>query len=166
MGCQVVRGDSFVEVSGTGRLRGGFTVSLKEMSDQALTVGALAVFADAPVTVTEVEHIRHHESDRIRALCESLARAGIRAEEHPDGFTVYPGQPQPATLRSYDDHRVAMSLSLLGAVVPGIRIEDPGCVSKTCPTYFEQLRSLGVGVELHGRPAADMTAGSPREQPE
>lgn len=68
-------------------------------------------------------------------------------EEYEDALTVYPGTPHAETLDSYDDHRVAMSLALLGAKIPGIVIKDPGCVSKTCPPYFELLQQLGVDVE-------------------
>ncbi|MBX5437548.1 MAG: 3-phosphoshikimate 1-carboxyvinyltransferase [Alicyclobacillaceae bacterium] len=150
MGCTVVRGDGYVEVIGPHRrLRGGFTVSMREMSDQALTVAAIAPFADAPVRIAEVAHIRGHESDRIRAMCECLRRLGVQAEEHQDGVTVHPGEPQPALLPSFDDHRVAMSFALVGAAASGVRIADPGCVSKTCPTYFEILQTLGVPLQFH-----------------
>ncbi|HEU5139411.1 MAG TPA: 3-phosphoshikimate 1-carboxyvinyltransferase [Bacillales bacterium] len=148
MGCNVTRGKDFIELEGTEQLKGGKTISMKEMSDQALTLAAIAPFADGPITITDVAHIRHHESDRIQAACESLKRLGIKVEEHDDGLTVYPGNPQAAILDSYDDHRVAMALSLIGARVPGIKISDPGCVSKTCPTYFELLENLGLGVHF------------------
>lgn len=150
MGCTVVRTGPTVTLTGPpkalGRpvLRGGFTVSMRAMSDQAVTLAAIAPFADAPITITEVAHIRAHESDRIHAICESLQRVGISVDEHEDGLTVYPGQPQFATLPSYDDHRIAMSLAVLAAAGEGAEILDPGCVSKTCPTYFDLLSELGV----------------------
>ncbi|MBX6353312.1 MAG: 3-phosphoshikimate 1-carboxyvinyltransferase [Thermoflavifilum sp.] len=158
MGCTVTRDASGCEVQGPRQLRGGFRVDMRPMSDQALTVGMLSVFADAPVTVTGVAHIRQHESDRIRALCESLARLGIRAEEHADGFTVYPGQPRAARLPSYDDHRVAMSLAVLGTRAEGVVIEDPGCVSKTCPTFFDLLQACGVQVSFESDEDGHTTA--------
>ncbi|WP_240941332.1 3-phosphoshikimate 1-carboxyvinyltransferase [Paenibacillus sp. HB172176] len=143
MGCTVVRGDSFVEVRGTGKLKGGFVHSMRACSDQLLTVAVMAVFADAPITLTDAAHIRMHECDRIAAICAELTKLGIRADEHQDGVTVYPGTPQAASLDTHDDHRMAMALSLLSARVSGIRLIDPGCVSKTCPDYFERLRELG-----------------------
>jgi 3-phosphoshikimate 1-carboxyvinyltransferase len=148
MGCTVTKGKDFIELKGTEQLKGGKTISMKEMSDQALTLAAIAPFADAPITITEVAHIRHHECDRIHAICESLARLGIKVEEHEDGLTVYPGTPKPAVLDSYDDHRVVMSLSLIGSRVPGIKMTNPGCVSKTCPTYFELLKQTGLNVRF------------------
>ncbi|UVI28983.1 3-phosphoshikimate 1-carboxyvinyltransferase [Paenibacillus spongiae] len=148
MGCTTAVENNAVEVRGTGQLTGGFTVSMKEWSDQTLTMAALAVFADGPITLTDAAHIRHHECDRIEAICSELAKLGIRTDEHPDGLTVYPGEPLPALLDPHDDHRMAMALSLIGAKIPGVRIADPGCVSKTCPDYWERLDALGIGVQL------------------
>ena len=146
MGCSVLRGDSFVEVQGPSQLKGGFTLSMKKWSDQTLTIAAMAPFADGPITLKDAAHIRHHECDRIAAICKELSKLGIRVEEHHDGLTIYPGQPNSALLDSHDDHRMAMSLSLIGLRVPNIRIMDPGCVSKTCPDYFERLSALGVDI--------------------
>lgn len=146
MGCGVSRGQRHLEVQGPKQLRGGIVVDMKPMSDQALTLGALAPFADGPVTVANVAHIRKHESDRIASIYGALSKMGVRVEEHADGFTVHPGMPQAAVLDPHDDHRNAMAFSLIGARVPGIQILDPGCVSKTCPTYFDELAKLGVGV--------------------
>ena len=74
--------------------------------------------------------------------CE-LRRAGIGAEEHDDGFTIRPGAPAPTRFATYDDHRMAMSLALLGLRSPGIEISDPGCVAKTYPGFFADLERLG-----------------------
>ncbi|WP_036746180.1 3-phosphoshikimate 1-carboxyvinyltransferase [Paenibacillus sp. UNC451MF] len=148
MGCTVVRGADFIEVTGTRQLKGGFTASMKRWSDQTLTIAALAPFADGPITLTDAAHIRHHECDRIAAICTELGKLGIRVEEHPDGLTVYPGEPKPALLDTYDDHRVAMALSLIAVKADGIRIADPGCVSKTCPDYWDRLSALGLNVTL------------------
>jgi len=78
----------------------------------------------------------------VGAVVRELQRVGIRAEEEADGFVVHPGVPKPADIHTYDDHRMAMSFALLGLAVPGIRIADPGCVSKTFPNYFEVLETL------------------------
>ncbi|WP_308639526.1 3-phosphoshikimate 1-carboxyvinyltransferase [Paenibacillus silvisoli] len=148
MGCTVVKGDDFVEVQGPEKLNGGFTAIMKKWSDQTLTLAALAVFADGPITMTDAAHIRQHECDRIAAICEELGKLGIRVTEREDGLTVYPGEPVPTLVDSHDDHRMAMALSLIGLKTPAIRITDPGCVSKTCPGFFEILASLGAGVEF------------------
>ncbi len=146
MGCKVRRGKSFIELEGIEQLKGGFEISMREMSDQALTLAVLAVFADGPITIKDVEHIRYHESDRISVMSESLSKSGIKVEEFKDGLKVYPGVPEPTLLDTHDDHRVAMSLSLLGSKIEGVQLNDPGCVSKTCPQYFEMLESLGLNI--------------------
>ncbi len=132
------------------RLRGGFRVDMKPMSDQALALGALAVLADAPVEVAGVAHIRQHESDRIGVFCANLRRLGIRADERADGFTVYPPSAPPdlpqEPLDPHQDHRQAMALSVIAAALGPLAIADPGCVAKTCPTFFEDIRQLGIAV--------------------
>jgi 3-phosphoshikimate 1-carboxyvinyltransferase len=141
MGAEVTVDAEGTEVRGTGALR-GITVDLGAMSDTAQTLAAVAVFADGPTRVTGIGFIRAKETDRIAAVVTELRRCGIRAEEEDDGFVVHPGQPQPATVRTYDDHRMAMSFALLGLLAPGISIADPGCVAKTFPDYFEVLEQL------------------------
>ena len=155
MGCTIIRGCDYVEVQGAEALRGGFSVNMKRWSDQTLTVAVLAIYADGPITMTDAAHIRHHECDRIAAICQELRRLGIRADEHPDGLTVYPGQPKPALLDAHDDHRMAMALALVGSKAGGIRIMDPGCVSKTCPDYFDRMAALGLRIEYEAGGSAD-----------
>lgn len=148
MGCAVIKDTTFLQVTGPKQLRGGFEVDMKPMSDQAVTIGALAPFADKPITVSNVAHIRAHESDRISVICQSLTKMGVKVEEREDGFTIYPGQPHGAVLDPHDDHRNAMVFGLLGVMVPDVHILDPGCVSKTCPTYFTELQNLGIETHL------------------
>jgi 3-phosphoshikimate 1-carboxyvinyltransferase len=141
MGAEVVVDDTGTEVRGTGALR-GIEVDLGAMSDTAQTLAAVAVFATGPTRVTGIGFIRAKETDRIAAVVTELQRCGIDAQAEEDGFVVHPGTPQPATVRTYDDHRMAMSFALLGLVTPGIRIADPECVDKTFPDYFQVLDQL------------------------
>jgi 3-phosphoshikimate 1-carboxyvinyltransferase len=141
MGAEVRQTDDATEVTGRATLR-GIDVDLGDLPDQATTLAAVAVFADGPTTVRNVAVIRGHETDRVTAVVTELRRCGIEAHEHADGFTVVPGPPQPAVIRTYDDHRMAMSFALLGLRVEGISIADPGCVAKTFPDYFAVLDGL------------------------
>lgn len=140
MGCDVDWAADSVTV--TGRPLHGVDIDMNAISDTAQTLAAVAVFADSPTTIRSVGHMRHKETDRITAVVTELRRAGIRAEEFPDGLTVYPGTPQPADIQTYDDHRMAMSFSLLGLKAPGINILDPDCTNKTYPQYFQDLERL------------------------
>ena len=149
MGANVTRGAGQTRVQMSGPIRGGFELDMRPLSDASLTVAALAPFADGPITITNVAHIRHHESDRISAMCQSLSKLGIKVEEREDGMKIFPGTPQPATLDTFEDHRMAMSLAVLGIAGNGVRLNNPGCVSKTCPTFFEDLAKLGVETISH-----------------
>jgi 3-phosphoshikimate 1-carboxyvinyltransferase len=145
MGARVERTATSTTVTGDGHLRGLGTVDMADMPDMAQTLAAVAVFADTPTRVTGVELIRWHETDRIAAVVAELRRAGVEADESRDGFTVHPGTPRPARIRTYDDHRMAMSFALLGLRAPGIEIADPGCVAKTFPGFWAALDGLRGG---------------------
>ncbi len=141
MGAEVVVDDEGTEVQGTGRLE-GIEVDLGAMSDTAQTLAAVAVFADSPTRITGIGFIRAKETDRLAAVATELRRLGIETIEEPDGLLIHPGRPEPGTVSTYNDHRMAMSFALLGLVVPGIEIADPDCVDKTFPRYFEVLEEL------------------------
>jgi 3-phosphoshikimate 1-carboxyvinyltransferase len=142
MGCRVLDGPDFTEVTG-GEALHGVDVDMTDLSDVAQTLSVVAPFASSPTRVTGIGFIRHKETDRVAAVVRELNRLGVRAEEEPDGFVVHPGVPQPGSVETYDDHRMAMSFALLGLVRPGIAIRNPGCVSKTFPHFFDVLETLG-----------------------
>jgi 3-phosphoshikimate 1-carboxyvinyltransferase len=141
MGCTVDRRADATTVERPGDLT-GVDVDLADLSDTAQTLAAVAVFAEGPTRVRGIGFIRRKETDRVGNVVRELRRCGIEAEEEPDGFVVHPGKPQPATVETYEDHRMAMSFALLGLRAEGIRIADPGCVAKTFPTYWEALARL------------------------
>ncbi|MEN9555575.1 MAG: 3-phosphoshikimate 1-carboxyvinyltransferase, partial [Planctomycetota bacterium] len=143
MGCEVTWGLDSVTV--TGRSLHGIDIDMNAISDTAQTLSTVAVFANSPTRIRNVGHMRHKETDRIAAVVTELQRAGIRAEEHSDGLTIHPGHPQPAEIHTYDDHRMAMSFSLLGLRAQGICIQHPECTAKTYPNYFQDLQRLCSG---------------------
>lgn len=140
MGCDVVIGEDRTIVHGE-ELR-GIDIDMNAISDTAQTLAAVAVFAKGPTTIRNIAHVRHKETDRIAAVVTELKRLGLQADERPDGLTIYPGSPQPATIETYDDHRMAMSFSLIGLKSPGVRIANPSCTAKTYPNYFADLERL------------------------
>jgi 3-phosphoshikimate 1-carboxyvinyltransferase len=142
MGATVERSARATTVIGPAHLSGLGDIDLSAMPDMAQTLAAVAVFADGPTRVRGIGFIRGHETDRIAATVRELRRCGVDAWEEPDGFMVHPGIPRPGRVRTYDDHRMAMSFALLGLRVPGIEIEDPDCVVKTFPGYWERLEGL------------------------
>ena len=136
MGCTVNRYTRGVEVIGPDQLR-GIDVDMKAISDTSLTLAAIAPFAKNPVRIRNIEHTRWQETDRIAAMVAQLRRLGVAVKEHRDGVTIMPSKPKSSSIDTYKDHRVAMSFALVGLRVPGIHINDPGCVGKTFPTYFD-----------------------------
>lgn len=140
MGCSLKETSDGLCLTGPGKDNlQGLTVDMSACSDQAITLAAIAPFAQTPTTITGISHIRHQESDRIAAIIENLSAMGIVCEEHEDGLTIYPGTPTPAHIHTHDDHRLAMGFSLTGLLAEGIVIEDPGCCKKTFENYFEVL---------------------------
>lgn len=147
MGCEVEYGEDpandYTEVRGprNGSLA-GIEVDMNDISDTFLTLAAIAPFASSPTRIENIEHTRHQETDRIKAVTTELRRLGVEVEEFTDGLLIIPGPVSPASIETYDDHRIAMAFALVGLVVGGVRIKDPSCVTKTMPDYFRRLDSL------------------------
>jgi 3-phosphoshikimate 1-carboxyvinyltransferase len=144
MCCDVAWGDDHVVVS--GRAAHGIEIDMNAISDTVPTMAVVALFAAGPTRITNVAHVRDKETDRIGDLVRELRRLGADVEERDDGLTVWPrGAATPlhgAVIRTYDDHRMAMSLALAGLRVAGVAIADPGCVAKTFPDYWRRLAAL------------------------
>lgn len=151
MGCQITEGENFIEVAGAAELQ-GIDVDMRDISDTAQTLAAIAPFASSPTRIRGITSARVKETDRVHATCTELARLGVRVEEHEDGMTIHPCETmRPALIQTYNDHRMAMAFSLMGLRSPappagvgvdGVTIENPSCVSKTFPGFFEVLETL------------------------
>jgi 3-phosphoshikimate 1-carboxyvinyltransferase len=142
MGCTIEEGDHFIEVTGTNTLM-GVDVNMGDLPDTAQTLAAIAPFASSPTRICGIASARVKETDRVHATCTELMRLGVRVDEYEDGMTIYPcDNIQPATVQTYNDHRMAMAFSLIGLRFAGVIIENPSCVSKTFPDFFEVLDTL------------------------
>jgi 3-phosphoshikimate 1-carboxyvinyltransferase len=140
MGCRVEECDAGISVHGKP-LR-GIDVDMNDISDTVMTLGAVACFAEGPTTIRNVAHIRHKETDRIAALAMELRKLGAAVEERGDGLTITPRPLTGCPVDTYNDHRMAMSLALIGLKVPGVVIRNPGCVAKTYPGFWRDLEAL------------------------
>lgn len=124
---------------------GDLTLDMGTIPDTVPTAAVAAAFRHGKTTFTGVSHLRIKESDRIAALVSELNRIGCEAVEAPDGLTVHGRGGQGlhgAVVRTYDDHRIAMAFALAALRVPGIEIENPSCVAKSFPNYWERLAEL------------------------
>lgn len=144
MGCRASESEHGLTVEGPAQLR-GVSVDMNAMSDVAMTLAAIAPFADSPVEIRNIAFIRRKESDRIAAMATELGRLGVAVTEYPDGWRIEPSRPHGGSVETYDDHRLAMSFSVLGLRVPGVTILDPECVSKTFPNFFVRFGALTAG---------------------
>lgn len=143
MGCSVSYNEDSVTVTG-GHLQ-GVDVDMNAISDTVQTLAVVALFADGPTRVRGVAHNRFKETDRIGDLACELRKLGAEVIEHEDGMTIVPPDGDGlhgGTLETYHDHRMAMSLSLAGLRIAGVRILNPSCTVKTYPEYFADLESL------------------------
>ena len=141
MGCRVEIASDFVEVQGPDHLR-GVEVDMNAFSDTMITLSAIAPFAEGPTTITNVGHTRLQESDRLSAVATELTRLGVKTQTTSSSIRIIPTKIRPGVVRTYGDHRMAMAFAITGLVASGIRIRDPGCVTKTFPGYFGALESL------------------------
>lgn len=142
MGCDLEWTDAGVTVTGPERLS-GIRIDMNAMPDMVLTLAPLALLARGRTVIENVANLRVKESDRLAALATELRRLGAKVEEHPDGLSIVPPKAiQPARIATYNDHRMAMGMAIVGLAAPGIRIADPQCVAKTYPEFFEDLERL------------------------
>lgn len=141
MGCRVEECDAGITVH--GRPLHGIDVDMNAISDTVMTLAAVACFAEGPTTIRNVGHIRHKETDRIAAVANELRKLGAEVEEREDGLTIVPRPLRSARVSTYNDHRMAMSLAVIGLKVPGVEIENPGCVAKTYPGFWQDWQKMG-----------------------
>lgn len=142
MGCRVERGPDFAEVEGPrGALR-PIDADLNDLPDASLALAVVALFAQGPSHIRNVGSLRIKETDRLHALETELSRLGARAHAGAEDLRIEPGPLHGAEIRTYRDHRMAMAFALAGLRVPGVTIQDPGCVTKTWPDYFTTLAQL------------------------
>ena len=145
MGAKVERDPDGTTVSGPPE-PAAVDVDLGATPDQVTTVAALAALAPGRSTIRGVAVARGHETDRLAALATELGKLGVAVTERADGLVVEGGTASgPARLATYDDHRLAMAFAAVGARVPGVVIEHPGCVAKTYPHFWRDLQAAGVG---------------------
>ncbi len=142
MGCEIKEADTSILVTRSSALL-GVDVDMRDIPDTAQTLAVIAPFASSPTRIRGIASARVKETDRVHATCTELNRLGVQVEEYEDGMTIYPCQTfKPATAQTYNDHRMAMAFSLIGLRFDGVTIENPSCVSKTFPNFFEVLETL------------------------
>jgi 3-phosphoshikimate 1-carboxyvinyltransferase len=143
MGAKVFLGEDAIEVSNPGRTLKAIDLDLNHIPDAAMTAAVLALFADAPSTLRNIANWRVKETDRLAAMATELRKLGAEVEEGADFLRITP-RPIKGGIKidTYDDHRMAMCFSLVALAGVPVTINDPDCVAKTFPGYFEAFRSI------------------------
>ncbi len=144
MGCTVEITDDATTVTGPSQLRSPGEVNMRNISDTMMTLAAIAPFADAPIRIVDVANTRLKESDRIDAITEALNACGITTQTGPDWLEITPGVPVGGLVTTRSDHRIAMSMAVLGLRTPGVEFDHPGCVAKTYPAFHEDFAALAA----------------------
>ena len=141
MGCRVESDSKQTSVTGHGPLR-ALDVDMHHISDTVMTLAALAPLCQGTTHISNVYNIRIKETDRLEATVTELARLGQVVSSGHDWLQIEPRPVAPCVVRSYSDHRMAMAFAILGLCRDGIEIENPACVAKTYPTFWDDLRAL------------------------
>jgi 3-phosphoshikimate 1-carboxyvinyltransferase len=142
MGARLTEGDDWIEAA-AGATLFGITADCTAIPDAAMTLAVVALFARGPTTLTGIASWRVKETDRIAAMAAELSKLGASVDAGDDHLTVHPpARLTPATIETYDDHRIAMCFSLAAFGGVRVQIEDPDCVRKTFPGYFAALQTI------------------------
>ena len=142
LGADVRFGADWIEARAGAWLRGG-TIDCVAIPDAAMTLAIVALFAQTPTTLVNIGSWRVKETDRIAAMATELRKLGAAVDEGPDWIKVAPPTRwTPATIRTYDDHRMAMCFALAAFGGVPVTIDDPGCVRKTFPDYFTEFSRI------------------------
>ncbi|MCE9541063.1 3-phosphoshikimate 1-carboxyvinyltransferase [Candidatus Kaiserbacteria bacterium] len=144
MGAEIIPGEYSITVKGHGVK--ALEANMENCPDQAQTLAVLAAFAPGVTHMTGVRSLRVKETERVVAVEQELAKMGIKTESTHDTLTVYGGDPKPARIDTYGDHRMAMSFAVAGTILPGLEIKEPQVVQKTFPDFWKRLSSIGVTV--------------------
>ena len=148
MGAQIEMGDNWIaagagpQATCTHKLK-AIDADFNHIPDAAMTIAIVALFADGTSTLCNIGSWRVKETDRIAAMATELRKLGAHVEEGADWLRITPpAQLRPATIATYDDHRMAMCFALAALGGVAVRISDPGCVAKTFPDYFDVLAGI------------------------
>ena len=150
MGAEITWGEDWIEARApaSGRLK-AFDLDLNHIPDAAMTLSVAALFADGPSTLRNIGSWRVKETDRIAAMATELRKLGATVDEFPESLRVTPpARLQSAVIDTYDDRRVAMCFSLATLGGPYVRINDPKCVNKTFPGYFQTFADIATPVPV------------------
>ncbi len=148
MGCQVTKNETgkWIEVTGTTNLH-GISIDMNANPDTVQTLAVIAAYAQGKTHISSIHHLKVKETDRIEAPRKELEKMGITINTTDDSMTIIGGTIHGAEIETYGDHRMAMAFAVAGAKTAGIIIKNPAVVSKSFPTFWEVLKTIGITYE-------------------
>ena len=143
MGCKISVGSDSIKLTGPANLK-PVDADMSSMPDSVQTLAAVALFAEGTTIIKNIGNLKFKESDRINDTASELKKLGADVEVKNDGLIVHKSKLNAAAIDSRNDHRMAMSFAVAGLKLPGIKIKNPGCVNKSFPQFFDELKKIGV----------------------
>ena len=140
MGCNIEVGKDSITVIGDSLK--GIDIDMNQMPDAVQTLAITSLFSKGETTMKNIYNLRIKETDRISALATELKKLGAKVSEGEDNLTIIPGEYSGTEIDTYDDHRMAMSFAIAGLKIEGVKIKNPGCVSKSFPNFWEVFEGL------------------------
>ena len=144
MGCEITKQGAGLSLKGPQTLN-GITIDMGNMPDVVPTLAVVAAFAEGDTVITNIEHLRIKECDRLTAVVTELGKLGVNIEEHQSSMVIH-GEGgrglKGAEIETYEDHRMAMSLAVAGLRVPGVKITGEECVAKSFPDFWQRFALL------------------------
>ncbi len=144
MGCKIEWDNNSLVVRG-GELK-GIEIDMRKSPDIVPTLAIVSAFAKGPTKIKNIETLRYKETDRLNAIANEIKKIGCKVEEGNDYIIISPGKLSGAEIETYKDHRMAMSFAVAGLFINGIKIRDPGCVSKSYPNFWNDFSKICGGI--------------------
>lgn len=162
MGCKIAESKNNIIIQGPKALKSLKTVDMNDTPDLVMTFAILAMFTPDKTKISNIENLRIKETDRLEALKNEITKLGIKVKTTKDSIEIE-GNPnylltqslkppiakEEVTIKTYDDHRIAMSFGIINDLIPYLKIENPSCVSKSYSTFWADLKKLSNARKQH-----------------
>jgi 3-phosphoshikimate 1-carboxyvinyltransferase len=141
MGGAISNTETGIEFRGISKLH-GIDVDMNDLPDCVPTLAVVALFAEGPTMIGNIGHLRFKETNRLVSIATELQRLGAKVELTEESMTIYPKKLHGASIETYNDHRMAMAFAIAGLKVEGVAIQNPGCVGKSFPAFWDEFSKL------------------------
>ncbi|MCX8057145.1 MAG: 3-phosphoshikimate 1-carboxyvinyltransferase [Ignavibacteria bacterium] len=147
MGCVVEWNNDYVKLKGNNLK--GISIDMHDAPDSVPTLAVVSLFAKGKTKIKNIKNLRYKESDRISALATEIKKLGAEVKEGEDFLEITPSNVyQPATIETYNDHRIAMSFALAQLMIPNLKIKNPECVKKSFPNFWFEFNKMRAAFNI------------------